>query len=186
MVKSQAQRRLNNKKNKDNDRINDIQASRGFLTDQRINIESMNINKKRLIHQQNETRLVGLSIQEAAIRNQIESAEARASQRCPKYNKKNMYWKRVDDLLEEQNEVVQTIKEHSHALITNDVTQSFNTEVSEFLNQDSPKKKCNYTDIVGDNKSFAFDISEEKDDTDGYAVKSEAIEKVTKSGNISK
>lgn len=148
----------------------------------------MNINKKRLIHQQNETRLVGLSIQEAAIRSQIESAESRATQRCPKYNKNNMYWKRVDALLEEQNQVVQTIKEHSQALITNDVTQStqsFTNNVSEFLNQESPARKRNYEDVIeNDIDPIAFDLSDNEDV--GLNVKKELLSSVTKKGGVSK
>ena len=149
----------------------------------------MNINKKRLIHQQNETRLVGLSIQEAAIRSQIESAESRATQRCPKYNKNNMYWKRVDALLEEQNEVVQLIKMHSQALITNDVTQStqsFTNNVSDFLNQESPARKQKYEDVIGDDVSLvAFDIFDNEGEG-GLEVKKELISDVTKKGGVSK
>ena len=183
-VNSQAQKNVAKRNAKANDRANDTQGDRGFSTDQRISIESMNINKKRLIHQQNETRLVGLSIQEAAIRNQIESAESRASQRCPKYNKNNVYWKRVDNLLEEQNDVVEQIKEHSRALITNDVTDSFKPEVSEFLNQNSPTKKRKETDIFdGENEPLVSDIVDEQN---GYAVKKEMIEQSSKSGGVSK
>ena len=58
----------------------------------------MNINKRRLNRQQNETRLVGLSIQEGEIQRQIESAERRSEHRCPEYAKQN-YWQRVDELL---------------------------------------------------------------------------------------
>ena len=121
-VKSQAQKRKALKKERDNDRANDTQNHRGFTTDQRISIKSMNINKKRLIHQQNETRLVGLSMQASAIQSQIDSAENHATMRCPKYTKSNVYWKRVDELLEEQSAVVEEIKSHLTVLITNDVT----------------------------------------------------------------
>jgi hypothetical protein len=126
----------------------------------------MNINKKRLIHQQNETRLVGLSIQASAIQSQIESAENRAAMRCPKYNKSNVHWKRVDELLEEQSAVVEAIKAHSTALITNDVTQSFKPEVSEFLNQESPSLKRDYSEVLGDMKPIAFDISGESEEVE--------------------
>ena len=90
-VKSQAQKSKALKKERDNDRANNTQNHRGFTTDQHISIESMNINKKRLIHQQNETCLVGLSMQALAIQSQIESAENRAVMHCPKYTKFNIY-----------------------------------------------------------------------------------------------
>jgi hypothetical protein len=109
-VRSQAQMRQDKCKQKKFERSNDTQSHLGFYTDQRISIESMNINKKRLIHQQNETWLIGLSIQEVAIRSQIESAESRANSRCPKYNKNNVYWETVDELLEEQDQVLKLSK----------------------------------------------------------------------------
>jgi hypothetical protein len=143
----------------------------------------MNINKKRLIHQQNETRLVGLSIQASAIQSQIESAENRAQNRCPKYNKHNVHWKRVDALLEEQDAVVEAIKAHSSALITNDITNSFKPEVSDFLNQESPSTKRNYSDLLGDTKPVAFDISGEGDSAE---VKKEGDDNVNDGSRVSK
>ncbi len=176
--------RQDKRKQKKFERAHDTESHRGFSTDQRISIESMNINKKRLIHQQNETRLVGLSIQEAAIRSQIESAESRANSRCPKYNKNNVYWKRVDELLEEQDQVIKTIKEHSQALIDNDVTQSTQSFVSDFVNQESPAKKRNYNQMIGNNDSrFAFDLSD--NDDGGLEVKKELMKKATKKGGVS-
>lgn len=187
---SQAQKRKEKMKKKTNERANDTQGHRGFSTDQRISIESMNINKKRLMHQQNETRLVGLSIQEAAIRNQIESAESRAVQRCPKYTKSNPYWKRVDELIEEQNQVVKAIKEHSQSLINNDITQStqsFSNDVSDFLNQESPVKKRKYEELVESSdeiEAVVLDMSD--DDDEGLNVKKEKMSKATKKGGVSK
>ena len=183
-VRSQAQMRQDKRRNKKFERSTDTDSQRGFSTDQRISIESMNINKKRLIHQQNETRLVGLSIQEAAIRSQIESAESRANSRCPKYNKNNVYWKRVDELLEEQDEVIKTIKQHSQALIDNDVTQSNQSFVSDFLNQESPGKKRNYNQMMASGESLVFDLCE--NDDEGLEVKKEIMKKASKNGGVSK
>jgi hypothetical protein len=108
--------------------------------------------------------LVGISIQEVAIWSQIESAESRANLCCQKYNKNNVYWKRVDELLEEQDQVIKTIKEHLQALIDNDVTQSNQLFVSDFLNQELPAKKRNYNQMIGNNDSlFAFDLCDNED-----------------------
>ena len=177
------QKKAEKKNVRNQERMHDNKNNRGFSTDQRISIESMNINKKRLVHQQNETRLYGLSIQASAIQSQIESAETRANQRCLKYHKSNVYWKRVDALLEEQNEVIETIKEHSRALITNDVTESFKTEVSEFLNQESPSKKHSYSNLLGESNVIAFNIS---DEDNGLQVKKEMVDEVTKSCGVSR
>ena len=92
----------------------------------------MNINSRRLEHQQNETRLVGVSIQESAIRNQIESTEMRFIQCYLTYNENNIFWKKVDTLIEKQHEVVKTIKECDESLTTKYLTKTSNTEVSDF------------------------------------------------------
>ena len=54
---------------------------------------------KRFEHQQNGKRLVGLSIYEAAIRNQTETAERRAEHRCTVHDESNTFWKRVGMLI---------------------------------------------------------------------------------------
>ena len=58
---------------------------------------------------QNETSIVTLSIQEAAIGRQISVAETRAESRCPVYDPKNNFWKRVDTLIEKQENVMERI-----------------------------------------------------------------------------
>jgi hypothetical protein len=90
---------------------------RGFSTDQRLNIEHVKINRQRLTHQKDETRLVGMSIQEAAIGRQIASAEARATVCCPEYDPSNVYWKKVDDLLEEQTRVTNNMGLYNTAMM---------------------------------------------------------------------
>lgn len=129
----------------------------------------MNINKKRLEHQKNQTLLVGLSIQESAIARQVESAEARATSRCAKYNKNNTYWKRVDELIEKHDELVKSISEKTVALFSNNDDKEDDNEVSEFLNQKSPTKKRKYTQLKNDDDDsiVVFDLEEvAKDDDD--------------------
>ena len=172
-MKTQAAARAEKRQKKSDERMNDTGNSRGFSTEQRISIESLNINKRRLEHQQNETRLVGLSIQQSAIESQIEGAERRANLRCPEYDENNIHWKRVDDLLEQQSEVIKLIKEYN-LQITKESSKLHNTEVSEFLNQASPIKKPKEKpkeaiDLVSDTKPAALEVNEseeEQDDTD--------------------
>lgn len=162
-------------------------ASRGFSTDQRINIENMNINRQRLNHQHQETQLVGLSIHESAIGRQIASAEARAASRCAKYNPKNIYWKRVDDLLEKQDNVTDDMGNYTKS-IREDNSKKDNDkgiEVSDFLNQPSPQKKGGkrtFESMKGDTSIIAIDDEEDE----GLAVKLERIKDVTENGNVSR
>jgi hypothetical protein len=76
-MKSKVQREAKAK-----ERVGNIVAVRGNSTDQHISIESMNVCICCLEHQKKESKLIGLSIQEAAIRGQILGAENIASLFC--------------------------------------------------------------------------------------------------------
>ncbi len=184
---------------KSKERSNDIVNTRGYSTDQRISIESMNVNIRRLEHQKKESKLIGLSIQESAIRGQILGAENRAALRCPEYDPNNIYWRRVDMLVQQQTDcVVMMNKYNSEMLIENDGFGVIGTQpmISTFLNPLSPEQRRN--------ESMAFDISEVQNfddnnvgdievlsdndgnadesgsDDKGYKVKVEKIKRATK------
>ena len=142
----------------------------------------MNINKKRLEHQKNQTLLVGLSIQESAIARQVESAETRATTRCPNYNKNNTYWKRVDDLIAKHDELVQSISHQTVALFSNNDDNEDDNEVSEFLNQKSPTKKRKYAQLKNDDDDsiVVFDLEEVAKDDDDEDV----IDKIDNSNKL--
>lgn len=188
-MKTQAAQRAAKRQKKTDERSNDTTGDRGFSTDQRISIESMNINKKRLEHQQHETRLVGLSIQGSAIRSQIESAEKRAELRCPTYDENNKFWKRVDELLEQQSDVVRSIREYSDSLISPAATKTANPQVSEFLNQPSPIKKSKPSNEVGKTKGEVLvldddtSVSDEStdDDTRLSRIRSKPVTRASRS-----
>ena len=99
---TQQMKRRQRRAAKANARESDVVSVQGYSTDQRISIESMNVNICRLEHQKKESKLVGLSIQESANRGEILGAENRAALRCPEYNQKNIYWQRVDLLVIQQ------------------------------------------------------------------------------------
>ena len=172
-------------------RSNDT-ANRGFSTDQRISIESLNINRERLTHQKDETRLVGLSIQESAIGRQIASAEGRARERCSEYHPKNPYWKRVDQLLAEQQNVTDMMANYNNSLMNDNGSNAKDSgaKVSEFLNKPSPVKaatKRSFDDMRGDTSIIVFDDEDDNgNDEEGLAVKLERIEKVTKEATVSR
>ena len=62
-------------------------------------------------------------------------AEKRA-ERCPEYDATNIYWKRVDQLIEDHQSVMDRIKSFNSTVSTSNQK----TEVSEFINQESPVK----------------------------------------------
>ena len=113
----------------------DNTAIRGFTTEQRIDIENLNVQRQIMMDRQNESKIVGLSIESGAIEKQIAHAERRAEVRCPEYDQSNLHWKRVDELLKKQDEVVNRLHDMNKT-----APQNVN-EVTEFLNQSSPKKR---------------------------------------------
>ena len=141
----------------------------------------MNIDKKRLEREKNESLMVGLSIQEAALGRQLESAETRALARCPKYKETNMYWKRVDELVKQHDQLVKTISDRTQSLFAPDTTKEVTYEdVNEFLNQKSPEKKRKFKDMVTDEDAVnLFDVEESIDVVDNvaqsYEVKEEKL-----------
>ena len=187
---SRAQKKKEVLKKKADERSTSVTANRGFSTDQRISIESLNINRERLTHQKQETRLVGLSIHESAIGRQIASAEARAASRCPEYHPKNPYWKRVDELLARQENVTDSMGNYTNSLMKETNNDKDNgLKVSEFLNQASPVKKSrarSFDEMKGDASTIVFDVDDEDDDDEGLAVKLERIKEVTEKGAVSK
>ena len=84
----------------------DMTSERGFSTDQRIEIENLNVRRQERTDRQRESNMVGLSIEEAAISRLIKQAERRAEARCAEYDPGNKFWKKVDDLLQKQDEIM--------------------------------------------------------------------------------
>ena len=143
-VMPRAQRRKEAMKQKSLERDDSTTEVRGFSTDQRINIQALNINKNRLDHQKNQTYLVGLSIQESAMSRQVRQCENRAANRCPVYDSENIHWKVADDLIEKHNELVLSIRTKTEELFNNNNSSKQlddDNEVGEFLQQTSPVKK---------------------------------------------
>ena len=119
----------------------DTTSSCGFSTDQRIDIESLDVQKEAMQDRKREAALVGLLIEESAIAEHIEGAERRAQSRCLEYDPMNVYWKRVDILLEEQDNILGRIRKFNESMV-NDETKTSVT-VSSFVNEPSPDKRSN-------------------------------------------
>ena len=148
------------------DGVHDQSSVRGFSTDQRIDIERLNVQQQVLQDRRDETSIVALSIEESAIGRQLRDAERRAEQRCPVYDANSSFWEKVDVLLEEQQSVMDKIKAFNNR--TNDQIKetSDETSVSNFLNQPSPKaikKKRVITEVEDVSIGSDSDIEEVTD-----------------------
>ena len=124
-------KQLNNMRD---DASTDVTAARGFSTEQRIDIENLNVKKQSLYDRQRESRIVGFSIEEAALSRQVEAAERRATLRCPEYDPINIHWQRVDALIEEQEFVLSRIRDF------NEHKSTLPPTVTPFMNAPSPEK----------------------------------------------
>ena len=121
---------------------NDNTAIRGFTTEQRIDIETLNVHRQGMIDRQNEAIGVGVAIEAGVLDRLVNAAERRAEARCPQYDKNNTHWQRVDYLLAQQDSVLQRIHENNKRKITP------LEHVSPFLNQASPKKAKSCIDLA--------------------------------------
>ena len=73
------------------DAKNESISTRGFTTNQRIDIESLSMQKETMIDRENEVAMVALSLEESAMTKLIDAAERRAIFHCPEYNANNPY-----------------------------------------------------------------------------------------------
>ena len=63
-----------------------------------------------MVERKNDSVLVGLSIEQCALKDQVEAAERRAASRCREYDPSNLYWRKVDSLLEDQDKLLEKIR----------------------------------------------------------------------------
>jgi len=133
---TRAQSRKAAKTAKDVDSGHSISSIREFSTDQRIEIEFLDMQQQAMLDRRNVTSIIALSIEERAIARQLEAAEKRAVLRCHTYSKNNVHWQRVDTLIEDQQCVMDRIKSFNIAKSA----QLKDPKVSEFLNQPNPRK----------------------------------------------
>ena len=100
-----------------------------------------------MLDRKHEVAMVALSLEESSMRKLVEAAERRALQRCPKYNKDNMYWKKVDQMVIEQEEFMEKIRNFNTSIMDQKPSA---LSISEFLNEPSPskKRKVAHTDDV--------------------------------------
>ena len=115
---SRAQLRKRDAKEKKVDSKHDTASQRGFSTEQCLEIEALDLQKQAMLERKNDSVLVGLSVEQSALKDQVDAAERRATSRCPEYNPTNIYWIKVDQLLEDQDKLLAKIRCFNTALIT--------------------------------------------------------------------
>ena len=132
VVKSRLQKRKCEKMEKAVKRTTDETADRGYSTDQKIQLEMIDLSRKQTNDRGRESILMGLCIQEHALTKQIDRAERMADRRAPESmdDLSNKWWKKVDDLIKEQEKVISKIAEINNRAMTNDVKGVKKTQTS--------------------------------------------------------
>ena len=188
-MKTQKEKRKERREKKALERKNDSSAVRGFSTDQRITIESINVNKRTLQHLRTESQMVALGLQETAIRGQLTHAQSMAERQCPKYNKSNMFWKRADQLQQRHQETIDAIMQHTNAVQEAPQEEESKVDLSDFLLQESPKKKRSFEDMITNKTDDAEDVVEVLDfteDNTNTTTLSAKVEKMSASDTATK
>ena len=113
VTKSRAQKRKSDNLEKNLKRASDNSSDRGFSTDQKLQLEIIDLTREQTNYRSRESVLMGLCIQEAALTKQIDRAERMAERRAPNYmdDVNNKWWMKVDELVKEQDNVVGRIAE---------------------------------------------------------------------------
>ena len=96
-----------------------------------------------MLDRKHEVPMVALSLEEISMTKLVEAAKRTALQRCPKYNKNHVYWKKVDQMLIEQEELMEKIRDFNTSIMDQKPSA---LSISEFLNESLPSKKRKVAD----------------------------------------
>ena len=108
VVKSRTEKRKAEKLEKDLKRVNDSSSDRGFNTDQKIQLEIIDLTCQQTNDRSRESIIMGLCVQEAALTKQIDRAERMAERLAPNDidNINNKWWSKVNFLINEQEKII--------------------------------------------------------------------------------
>ena len=81
-------------------------------------MEHLKVQQQMMVDRQNETSIVVMSIQDAAIGRQLVAAETHAESRCTMYNPDTSFWKCVNVLVKKQDDVMERISEFTSQNLT--------------------------------------------------------------------
>ena len=103
-VKSRAEKRKADKIQKDIKRAADSNPERGFSTDQKLQLEIIDLTRQQTKDRSRESVLMGLCVQEAALTKQIDRAERMAERLAPDDvdDPNNKWWVKVNNLIHKQ------------------------------------------------------------------------------------
>ena len=149
IVKSRAEKRKAVTLEKNIQRMNDNSSDRGFSTDQKIQLEIVDLTRQQTKDRSRESILMGLCVQEAALTKQIDRAERMAERLAPNQmdDKNNKWWSKVNYLINEQEKIINQM-----ATLNNKAIE--NNEGVDNQNQQSNLKTKPLTNMSDDTVNF--------------------------------
>ena len=129
-------------------RVSDETAERGYSTDQKIQLKMIDLTTKQTNDRGRESILMGLCIQESALTKQIDRAERMADRRAPDDmdDLSNKWWKKVDDLIKEQEKVIDKIAD-------------INSKAMGTVVKGGEKNQSSINDITNDNSLLTSELT---------------------------
>ena len=120
-VKSRAEKRKAEKLEKDIKRENDSSSDRVFSTDQKIQLEIIDLTRQQTNDRSRESVFMGLCVQEAALTKQIDRAERMAQRFAPDdvEDPNNKWWSKLNELIIKQESIIKQMENLNNDAIKN-------------------------------------------------------------------
>ena len=87
--------------------------------------------------QQREVKLASISMQSTILESQLAAAERRAERRCPEYDPEHILWKKVDELIEEQQLLKKSVEQESTTNVATVDSNNFVDMIQESTKRDT-------------------------------------------------
>ena len=161
-MKSRAQKRKSDKIAKQLQRANDSSADRGFSTDQKIQLEMIDLTRQQTTDRSRESILMGLCVQEAALTKQIDRAERMAERLAPDdiEDVNNKWWNKVKNLIHKQELIVtEMAKLNNNAIVRN--KGGSNNSLNSNKDSSTLTKSSSESFIETSNIEFLSDLSKD-------------------------
>merc|ERR1740136_465780 len=108
-----------------------------------------------------EAALVGMYLEGSLLSKQVEAAERRTASRCSDYDPENVHWKKVDNVLLDQDTLLFKIRTFNDNMLVDKSEE--NVTASSLLNEPSPKKESGTKRISNEEGVIAADDDSSSD-----------------------
>ena len=164
-VKSRAEKRKADKIQKDIKRAADSNPERGFSTDQKLQLEIIDLTRQQTKDRSRESVLMGLCVQEAALTKQIDRAERMAERLAPDDvdDPNNKWWIKVNNLIHKQELIIIQMANLNKAALKSNKGGSNENHISDDNDYSLTNKSVTTMLNDGNQPEILSDLSKESD-----------------------